>query len=339
MNLITGATGLIGSHVAYRLLIEEKPVFAIKQSTSDINKTKKLFSYYTADYENLFKKIKWIEADISDIYSLIDVLEGIEVVYHCAGFVSFDKKDIKRLYKINDEGTANIVNACLEKRIKMLCHVSSIATLQNPDITKNIDESVYWKFSPNASDYAISKYNGEREVWRGMEEGLNAVIVNPSIVLGPGFWNQSSSKLFTTCYHGNSFYTNGSGAVVSALDVANCMITLVNKNHSGKRYILSENNYTFKEICSVIQKLFDKKEPTISAGKPLLTLAKWTENILKTFTGKPQIMTNSMINSLLEKNSYNNNRIKKEIGFEFTPFSDTAKIICSAYINDLKKQK
>jgi dihydroflavonol-4-reductase len=250
MNLITGATGLVGAHVALQLLQQNKSVVAIKRDVSDISKTKKLFSYYTSDANILFNKIKWVDADVCDIYSLLDALEGIETVYHCAGFVSFNSKDNKQMHRINAEGTANVVNACLEKNIKALCHVSSIATLQNPDITKNIDESVYWKSSPNASDYAISKYNGEREVWRGTEEGLNAVIVNPGIILGPGFWHQSSGKLIETCYKGNPFYTNGSSATIDAKDVASCMIQLTEKKEFSKRFVLIENNYSFKEILS-----------------------------------------------------------------------------------------
>lgn len=337
MNLITGATGLVGAHVALQLLKQQKPVVAIKRLNSDMTKTKKLFSYYTPDYETLFQQIKWINADICDIYSVLDALEGIDTVYHCAGFVSFNKKDNKQLYKINTEGTANMVNACLEKNIKTLCHVSSIATLQNPDITQNIDESVYWKSSPNASDYAISKYNGEREVWRGMEEGLSAIIVNPSIILSPGFWNQSSGKLTSTCYKGTPFYTNGSSATVNAMDVANCMIALVTKNLTGKRYILSENNYSFKEIAATIQKQFGNKEPQIEVGKPLLILAKWAESISRVFSGKEQMLSINTIHSILEKNSYSNTRIKKELDYKFIPFSESVKFICTAYINDHKK--
>jgi nucleoside-diphosphate-sugar epimerase len=338
MNLITGATGLVGAHVALQLLQQKKTVVAIRRSTSDINKTKKLFSYYSADYEQLFQKIKWIDADICDIYSILDALEGIKTVYHCAGFVSFNKKDHKQLYKTNTEGTANIVNACLEKKIETLCYVSTIATLQNPDISKNINESVYWKSSPHASDYAISKYNGEREVWRGIEEGLNAIIVNPSIILGPGFWNQSSGNLFSTCYKGTSFYTSGSSAIINAIDVANCMISLVDKNLIGKRYILSASNNSFLEISTAIQKKFNKKTPHIPAGKTLLKLATWADSVRCLLTGNKKTLSASMIHSLLEENTYNNERIKKALDFEFTPFLETITFICEAYLSDIKKQ-
>lgn len=337
MNLITGATGLVGAHVALQLLQEGKSVVAIKRNSSNITKTKKLFSYYVSDYENLFNKIKWVDADICDIYSLLDALDGIETVYHCAGFVSFNQKDKEQMDQINAIGTANIVNACLERNNVELCYVSSIATLQNPDISKNIDESVYWKSSPRVSDYAISKYNGEREVWRGMEEGLKAVIVNPGIILGPGFWQQSSGKLIESCYNGNSFYTKGSSATIDAKDVANCMIQLIDNKQFNKRFVLIENNYSFKEILSQLNKALGKKEPHIKAGKTLLTIAKYLDSFRCLFTGKEPIITKETIIAGLEQNTFNNLRIKQAINFQFIPLHVTAKSVCQSYLNDIKK--
>ncbi|MBI3517758.1 MAG: NAD-dependent epimerase/dehydratase family protein [Bacteroidetes bacterium] len=337
MNLITGATGLVGAHVALQLLQQHKPVVAIKRSGSDINKTKKLFSYYTSESESLFYKIKWLDADVCDIYSLLDALEGIETVYHCAGFVSFNSRDSKQMHKINAEGTANVVNACLEKNIKVLCHVSSIATLQNPDITRNIDESVYWKSSPTASDYAISKYNGEREVWRGTEEGLQAVIVNPGIILGPGFWHQSSGKLIDTSYKGNPFYTKGSSATIDARDVACCMIQLTEKQQFGKRFVLTENNYSFKDILSRVNNALGKKEPVIEAGKIMLTIGKWVDAFRSKITGNDQLITKETITSGLEQNSFNNQLIKTTLNYQFIPLQTTVAFVCQAFLNDIKK--
>jgi dihydroflavonol-4-reductase len=337
MNLITGATGLVGAHVALQLLQQGKSVVAIKREGSDLSKTKKLFSYYTSDFEQLFNQIKWVDADISDIYAILDALEGVDAVYHCAGFVSFNHKQKKQIHAINTVGTAHVVNACLEKGNVKLCYVSSIATLQNPDITKNIDESVYWKSSPSASDYAISKYNGEREVWRGMEEGLNAVIVNPGIILGPGFWYQSSGKLIDTCYKGNPFYTEGSSATIDAKDVAACMIQLTEQHHFGKRFVLIENNYSFKEILSETHKALGKREPYMNAGKGLLMLAKWMDSFRCMISGKEPIITKETITAALEKNTFSNTRIKQALNFNFTPLQETLKFVSTAFLNDLKK--
>lgn len=337
MNLITGATGIVGAHVALQLLEQGRPVKAIKRPGSDINKTKKLFSYYSKNAETLFHQISWIEADVCDIYTLLDAFEGVDTVYHCAGFVSFDAKHQKTMQKINAEGTANVVNACLEKGVNILCHVSSIATLQNPDITKNIDESVYWKSSPDAGDYAISKYNGEREVWRGMEEGLNVVIVNPGVILSAGCWGQSSGKIIGNCYKGTSFYTNGSTGVIDARDVAKCMIQLTEKKQFGNRYVLIENNYTFKEIITTLQTTFGKKPPGIDAPKWLLRLSVFADGLLSLFTGKERRLTPHTIHAALAKNTFSNQKIIKTLNCQFIPFGQTADFLCKAYLNDLKR--
>jgi len=337
MNLITGATGIVGAHLALQLLKKGEPVKAIKRPSSDINKTLKLFSYYTVNPKVLFDQIQWIDADICDIYSLLDALDGVDTVYHCAGFVSFNPKHRRDLHKINVEGTANVVNACLEKQVKALCHVSSIATLQNPDITENIDESVYWKSSPQASDYAISKYNGEREVWRGIEEGLQAVIVNPGVIISAGHWNQSSGKIIHNCYNGTSFYTNGSTGTIDARDVVSCMIQLRQKQQFGHRYVLTENNHTFKEIISTYQTHFGKKAPHIDAGKWLLKLAAFADRLSCWFTGKERRLTPAAVHAALEKNTFNNQKIKNTLNYQFIPLQDSASFVCKAYLNDLKQ--
>jgi len=336
MNLITGATGLIGAHVALELLQQNKRVVAIKRPGSDISKTQKLFSYYVPGSADLFSRITWIDADVNDIYALLDAMEGIDYVYHCAGFVSFNNKDKKQMHDVNAIGTANVVNACIERKIKALCHVSSIATLQNPDITKNINESVYWKSSPHASDYAVSKYNGEREVWRGIEEGLQAVIVNPGVVFGPGFWNQSSGKLISACYKGSPFYTNGSSATVAAKDVAACMVQLMDQQQFNKRFVLIENNYSFKEMLSMFHKAFGKKVPGIEAGKALLILGKWLDAIRSKITGKEQVITNATMIAALEKNTFSNTRIRETLNVQFEPLSQTVDFVCQAYLKDIK---
>jgi nucleoside-diphosphate-sugar epimerase len=337
MNLITGATGTIGAQVALKLLLNNKSVTCIKRANSDINKTKKLFSYYTSDFEKLFQLIKWIDADVCDIYSLLEAFDGVDVVYHCAGFVTFDKSKEKELFKINVVGTANVVNACIEKKVKALCHVSSIAAINNPDVTSNISEAVYWKSSPHVGSYAISKYNGEREVWRGIEEGLNAVIVNPGIVLAPGFWNQSSGKLFTACSKGMLFYTSGKCAFVDAEDVANCMIELIDKQQFNNRFILTENNYTFKEVLSKIHIEFKQPPPRFLATKYLLFTVSILESIFRVFVKKDALLSMEGARSSMTTNTYSNQKIKSTIHFSFKPIASTIAFICDCFNKDKRK--
>lgn len=335
MNLITGATGIVGAQVALQLLQKGEPVSALKRPGSNTANTLKLFSYYTQEANELFARIRWVDGDVTDIFSLLDALDGIETVYHCAGFVSFNAKDHKALYKINAEGTANVVNACFEKSVA-LCHVSSIATLQNPDIATGIDESVYWKSSPEASDYAISKYNGEREVWRGIEEGLKAVIVNPGFILSPGFWKQSSGKLITSCYKGTAFFTRGSTGFVNVKDVAACMIALMEKKCYGERYVLIENNYSFKEVFTLLHQRFGKKPPTIEAGSTLLHIGKWLDALRSKIAGTEQLITKETVIAGLSKNTYSNKKITAALSHRFIPLNESIAFISKAYLQDLK---
>ena len=170
-----------------------------------------------------------------------------------------------------------------------------------------------------------------------MEEGLQGVIVNPGIILGPGFWHQSSGKLIETSSKGNAFYTEGSSATIDAKDVVACMIQLTEEKHFGKRFVLTENNYSFKEILSETNKALGKKEPYINAGKSLLILAKWMDKFRCMFTGKDPVITKETITSGLEKNSFNNTRIKQTINYEFVPLKDTLKFVCDAFLKDIKK--
>ena len=331
MNLVTGATGIVGSHVVLALLQNNLPVTACCQKNSDLKRVEELFSFYMPDHKTLFAKIKWVHLDVRDLFSIEDALEGVTNVYHCAGFVSFENKDKKKLKEINEIGTKNIVDACLTKKISALCHVSSVATINNLDYILPLSEDVFWKKSGKESDYAISKYNAEREVWRGMEEGLNAVIVNPGVILSPVFFSQSSSKIFDTCYKGNRFYTNGLAGYIAASDVAESMIKLVAQKCFSNRYILIENNYTFYNILSHIQANFKKPLPTINATRIMLNAVSFIEQILSLITGKPPQITKALISAALNKQVYSNKKVKMALSSEFRPVHPLMEQICSNY--------
>lgn len=338
LNLVTGATGIVGSHVVLNLLQNNESVLACKQKSSDISKVQKLFSYYTSDYQSLFEKINWVELDLMDISSIEEALAGVDRVYHCAGFVSFGKKDRKKLFEVNEIGTSNIVNACLHKNISTLCHVSSIATINNLDYTLPLNEDVFWKKSGRESDYAISKYNAEREVWRGIEEGLNAVIVNPGVILSPGFWNQSSSKLFETGYKGTKFYTDGSSGYIGADDLAKTMIELVNQKKFANRYIVIENNYSIQKIFTLIQSHFQKAAPSIKVSKTMLKIGRLFELLAALFSKREIVLTKAVINSAFSKQLYDNQKIRGQTYVQFAPISELIPKICAHYLNEKVKR-
>ena len=206
MILVTGGTGLVGAHLLLHLAENEVGIRSIYRNKKSIEKTKSLFNLYQK--ESLFAKIEWVEADIIDVPSLEIAFQNIAYVYHCAALISYDPNDEDQLRKTNIEGTANIVNFCLAYDIKKLCHVSSIAALGDlkPHETK-VTEETEWNPEAPHSDYAISKYGAEMEIWRGQQEGLSVVIVNPGVILGSGFWGQGSGVFFSAVKKRISFFT------------------------------------------------------------------------------------------------------------------------------------
>ena len=202
MILVTGGTGLVGSHLLYDLVKQGTSVRAIIRNKDKIELAKKVFSYYSDDFNELIQKIDWVNGDILDLYSLNNAFADIKKVYHCAAVVSFDGKNKTQMIEANVQGTENVVNLSISHQIEKLCHVSSIASLGRSLNGEFIDENSKWTSSKNRSVYSDSKFKSEMDVWRGIQEGLNAVIVNPSVILGPGFWNSGSGSLFIKAARG-----------------------------------------------------------------------------------------------------------------------------------------
>jgi dihydroflavonol-4-reductase len=272
MVLITGASGLVGSHLAIHLLENGESVRAIFREPISKEKTKSIFDLYNRSH--LFSKIEWIQGDILDIPALEFAFENIEYVYHCAAMISFDPKDESKLRKTNIEGTANIVNFCLSKNIKKLCYVSSIAALGDLLPHEKINtEEVEWNPEKPHSDYAISKYGAEIEVFRAQQEGLNVVIVNPGVILGAGFFDSGSGEIFTKVKNGLKFYTNGSTGFVAVTDVVKFMFQLMKSEIEGERFIIVSENVTYKNLLDTIATEFSIKKPSIQVTKWMSTIA------------------------------------------------------------------
>jgi nucleoside-diphosphate-sugar epimerase len=331
MILVTGGTGLVGAHLLYHLLIENISVKAIHRKKSDLNAVKKVFSYYTDDFEFIFQKINWIEADITDVYLLEKAFENVTEVYHSAAFVSFNPNDYKAMRKINIEGTSNIVNLCIDKKIKKLCFVSSIATIEKSLKNNNIDEECEWDTELNNYGYAITKYGAEIEVWRASQEGVDVIVVNPGVILGAGFWKNGSGKLFSEIYKGLKFYSEGITGFVSVKDVVEVMIRLMKSDKKNERYILVSENCSFKEVFFQIADNFDKKRPSIKTTKLMGSIGWRLEKIKSVITGKPPILTKQTSKSIHNKHYYSSEKIKKALNFKFEPILETIKNTCKSY--------
>lgn len=338
MILVTGGTGLLGSHLLYQLVKLGKKVRAIKRKGSNTAMVERIFSYYSDDPHTIFSSIEWFEADILDYGAMEDALEGVDEVYHCAAVVSFDSVDHNLMKKVNTGATANLVNLCLHHKVRKFCHVSSIATLGRTDNDGITDEETYWKTSRKNSFYSVSKYGAEREVWRAMEEGLNAVIVNPSVILGPGFWH-GNSGLFRLVDHGLKYYTEGVNGYVDVRDVAGVMIMLMEKELFNNRFILSSENLSYRELFSLMAKHLGKNSPGINVPQFMAGIAWRIEFLRCMLTGNKPEITSEMATTATQKFYYSNDKIKQMTGFEFMPVEESVKDICEIYKSENRISK
>lgn len=333
MVLVTGGTGLVGSHLLFSLVRAGKKVKAIYRNEDRILLTKKAFQYYSEEAEVLFSTIDWVQCDINDIPALEIAFGNITHVYHCAALISFDPNDAKDLYKVNVVGTLNIVNLCIANGIKKLCHVSSIATIGNT--TNGSLENETTEFNEAlANVYALSKHQAEMEVWRASQEGVEIVIINPGVILGPGFWNNGSGQIFQKISKGLRFYLPGSTGFVTVKDVVNAMVNLMNSNVVNKNYILVSKNLSYKEAFSKIAIALNKKTPKARLKKWMLATL-WRLDFLKSMmTGSKRVLSKKMVQSFGLATTYSNKKIKEDLKFEFEDLDASIQFCASIFLEE-----
>lgn len=318
MILVTGGTGLVGAHLLLHLVEKEARVRAIYRNELGIKKTENIFSL--SQKSHLFEKIEWIKADILDVPSLEIAFQNVDYVYHCAALISFDPKEEEAIRKTNIEGTANIVNFCLAFNIKKMLFVSSIAALGDPTSAGiSISETTEWNPEKPHSDYAISKYGAEMEMWRGQQEGLDVLIVNPGIILGSGFPDQGSGALFSAVAKGLPFYTLGTTGFVTVADVVKMSVQLMNSGTKNERFTLIENNYSFQEILNCIADCLQKKRPKWHATPFVMELLWRIDWLATTFLFQKRRLSRASAKASYSKNLYSNEKIKRELGSGFAP--------------------
>lgn len=336
MILLTGATGLVGSHVLYDLTSSGQHVRVLKRKTSSVLIIKQLFSIYSSNPEELLGRIEWVDGDVKDYFSVEEAMNGIKHVYHCAAMVSFDPRDLQQMMKINVEGTANVVNACLAQRIEKLCFVSSVAALGRSGQDVMVDETCDWIDSNENSGYAKSKYAAEREVWRGIAEGLKAVIVNPSIIIGPGDPGKSSVQLLKMASKGNRFYTQGVNSFVDVRDVSRAMIELMQSNLVNERFVLTGGNYSYRHLFNLMADGFGHKRPSIHV-KPWIFEILWRAEKLRSWiTGSSALISRETAGTSSKRYYYSSEKIRKVLNFVFIPIERSIGDNCQ-YFAQLQK--
>ncbi|SIS41092.1 Nucleoside-diphosphate-sugar epimerase [Zobellia uliginosa] len=333
MVLVTGGTGLVGSHLLLKLVQNGNSVRAIYRKGSNLERVAKVFAYYTDDAQALFNKIEWVEADITDIPALENAFDQVSHVYHTAALISFDPKKFDILEKINTEGTANVVNLCIAHKIKKLCYTSTIGAIGKSMGNAMANEDNPWT-SREANVYGLTKQAAEMEVWRGSQEGLSVAMVNPGVIIGPGFWNSGSGDLFTVAQKGYRFYPPGGTGFITVYDVVKMMVALMDSEISNERYIAVAENLTFKEILTKITSELGIKPPTTQLKYWQLEIGRWFDWLKNLFLQNGRRITKNSIRSLKNREIYDNQKIKTDLGFEFEPIDEAISFCCKRFTEE-----
>ncbi len=331
MILVTGGTGLVGSHLLYFLTQQNKPIRAIYRFENSLDQVKKVFSYYTDNVTDTFSKILWYKGDITEVPAMMTYFESITQVYHCAALISFDPKDYREMRKVNIHGTAILVNLSIAAGVKKFCYVSSIAAIGEHPKEGLTDESIEWGGNEKNHGYAITKYGGEMEVWRASQEGVDVVIVNPGVILGSGFWNTGSGKIFSNIANGFPFYTNGTTGFVGVKDVVRSMLFLMKSTVKNERFILVSENKSFRDILFKIADELGKKRPS-TLVKPWKSQLFWCwEWLFSKLSARRIQMSKYSAKSLHASSYYSSEKIQRAIDFQFQKIEEVIEEVSRNY--------
>ncbi len=339
MILVTGGTGLVGAHLLFELTSSGQQVKALRREQSNMAWVKKIFSYYTDQVDELFARIEWVEGDILDYLSLEEALRGVSAIFHCAAMVSFHGDDNDMMLNNNVKGTGNLIDAAIQNGVNRFCHVSSISALGKTQDGSEINEETYWTPSKRKSGYSLSKFFSEMEVWRGIEEGLDAVIVNPSIIMGPGNWEIGSPKLFQSIWKGLKYYTKGISGFVDVRDVVKAMIMLMDDRQfeqvKSQRFILNAGNLSYQDFFNQIADALHKPRPRSFASDIKLHIAWRMTKAASFFTGKRPLITRDTVSGSNLKNLYSGEKITCTTGFQYRSLDTSITDIAEIFLKDM----
>ena len=328
--LVTGGTGFLGAYIIRELVEKGWAVRALRHNAP-------LPAFIP---ETIMAKVEWVTGDILDVVGLEEAMEGMDAVVHAAAKVSFSKRDRGELFSINIEGTANVVNMALAQNIKRFVHVSSVAALGRTGNGEKVTEKKSWEQSKWNTRYAISKFRGEVEAWRGLGEGLPGVVVNPSTILGYGDWTHSSCTLFRSAYREFPWYTEGVNGFVAVKDVARAIVRLLESDLHSERFILNGDNWTFRHLFESIAAGFGKKPPSREATPFLAGIAWRKQRIKSLLSGKPSILTKESARVAQSHTYFDNSKVLAQLpGFQFTPLEETISEACRAYLQAMPAEQ
>jgi dihydroflavonol-4-reductase len=321
--LVTGGTGFLGTYIICELVQQGYAVRAIHRQGA--------IPFFLPS--RIREEVEWLRCDVRDPPGLEDAMTGVDAVIHAAAKISFSGKERRELWSTNIEGTANVVNAALEQNIRRFLYVSSVAALGRTGGNEEVTEEKSWEKSPYNTNYAISKFHGEMEVWRGIGEGLPAVIVNPSTILGYGDWNNTSCAIFRSVFNEFPWYTEGINGFVDVLDTARAIVRLLQTDIHGERYILNGENWSWRHLFETMAKEFGKKPPTREATPLLAGIAWRAEKVKSILTGRKTLLTRESARVAASKTFFSNSKILRLLpDFHFTPLEETIRTACQHYL-------
>ncbi|MDA1029346.1 MAG: NAD-dependent epimerase/dehydratase family protein [Bacteroidetes bacterium] len=313
---VTGATGFLGAVLCRQLLEQGYDVCAIRRATST-----------TLLGDTAAAKIRWVVGDVFDDEALLSGMKGADAVFHCAAYLGFEGTRSKdQIMQVNVQGTAEVVNAALESGISRLVHVSSIAALgRSEDQMGEKDESTEWNRSKLNTAYAVSKHLAEMEVQRGVAEGLDAVIVNPSLIMGPGKPGENTMQIAERLKARTlKFLPTGGTNVVDVEDVAAGMIRALELGKCGERYILSGHNMTWADILGTLSSALQVQPPARRVGKKTFIFLSGVLETVGLLTRTKPLLTRETARVASSLSYYNNSKAVTDLGCTFRPFDETA---------------
>lgn len=336
MIFVTGGTGFLGSHLLAKLAGEGVQIRALKRRNSSTVYLKKILA--KKGYSDFYDKIEWIEGDMLDYELLLENLKDVTHVIHAAAIVSFNKKEFKFVTNGNINGTSNLVDAALSNNVKRFCHVSSISALGGNENGNLIDENTEWRNDKKNSAYSIAKYYSELHAWRGHSEGMECVVVNPSVIIGSGNWKTDISSLFTKVNNGFKYYTRGSTGFVDVNDVANIVIQLtLHSDVNGERFVINAENISYRELLNMIAKSLNKEIPNKEVGEKTLNLVNKLSKIISLFNGTKSLISPDMARIATSNLSYSNKKIYDLLSYNFKPIKETINEVAIDFLAENKK--
>lgn len=330
MIVVTGGTGLVGGHLLLKLAEDENPVRVLIRPGSNPRKVFAVWQHYSSDLEKLFARFDWVEADLWNRDDLYEALKESDYIYHCAAKVSFDNKDRKEMWLTNVVLTQMIVDFCLAQKHTKLAYISSVASIAKGNNGEPTSEQDGWPVHPK-SMYSKTKTLAEFEVWRGIAEGLNAVIVNPSVILGPGNWETSSARIVKVIDNGLKYYTGGSTGFVDVTDVVEILIRLMKSSITGERFLINAVNLSYKDLfCKLSEEL--RVKPPSKNISPFITSIIWKiEWLMSLLGGKKARITRESANAAHSTQIYSANKVQEKLGYKFRSIEDTIHDVVSCY--------